>query len=508
MVKNRFVGLPEGGRAVFLYDESRRKKVRQVLWGDYLHVSKELGEWLEVTWSPKKNPQKLYIPTADTSETRPLEMVFVDVGQGDGAVLITPERNQRERVIVIDAGEGPNMASFLKRRFGMYQTGFQFHAAVISHPDEDHYRGFKPIFEEEGVGFDVVYHNGLIEQPKGADFERLGGLTPKKYKRNGPRQYLKVLAEDTPAVEEAFSDPDAVKRKPFALTMHAAIQNPNIDTFTMLSTEHGISENGKTYMPDFAPTDDRGYTIRVLSPVVEFDNNGAMQLRKLGSYGETKNGHSVVLQLSIGGFKVLFGGDLNDKAEPWLLAHYSGLDEIPDKGTKEFADMSTDAAHAFRSDVFKVCHHGSEKVTDEFLASVNPAAFIISSGDEGGHVHPRPDLLGRLGKFGRGKAPVLLSTELQRSTREAEDAKTIKRLTSAANNLANDGNPEKLKELTDGIALLGRTNVTVWGSIYVKTDGHRLITAFKKETNSKTDRWFYFEYTLENGELVLAGAEH
>ncbi|QGW83408.1 hypothetical protein [Variovorax paradoxus] len=76
----------------------------------------------------------------------------------------------------------------------------------------------------------------------------------------------------------------------------------------------------------------------------------------------------------------------------------------------------------------KSCHHGSEKVTDAFLDAVNPAAFIISSGDEEGHIHPRPDLLGR------GGLPVILSTELQRSSRAMENKNSVDALMAGIDN--------------------------------------------------------------------------
>jgi hypothetical protein len=154
--------------------------------------------------------------------------------------------------------------------------------------------------------------------------------------------------------------------------------------------------------------------------------------------------------------------------------------------------------------VFKVCHHGSEKVTNAFLEAVNPACFVISSGDQEGHVHPRPDLLGRLGRFGRGESPVLLSTELQRSTREREDQKLVKKLLKNIDQLAENPSDDLKKVVSDGIRELAKTNVDVYGAIYLKTDGERLITAFKIEVKSDLEKWFYFEYALdESGELKL-----
>jgi hypothetical protein len=166
--------------------------------------------------------------------------------------------------------------------------------------------------------------------------------------------------------------------------------------------------------------------------------------------------------------------------------------------------MIADASATFRSEVMKVCHHGSAEVTDAFLNTVHPAAFVISSGDAEGHVHPRPDLLGKLGRFGRGTAPLLLITELQRSSREREEAALIEQLGKDIDKLATSPSDALKEEMRKRVVTLSRTNVDVWGAIYVKTDGERLITAFKIEAGSPTKKWFYFEYELDDtGQLAL-----
>ena len=288
--------------------------------------------------------------------------------------------------------------------------------------------------------------------------------------------------------------------------MHAALNNPKIDAFRMLSTEHGQTQDDRTYMPGFGPSDGRAYTIEVLGPFVEPDANGRARLRKIGSYGETKNGHSVLLRLTYGQFSIFFGGDLNEPAEKFLLAKYgqTASGTFPKKGTAAYVTMVANAAKRFRSDVMKVCHHGSEKVTDAFLEAVQPACFIISSGDEEGHIHPRPDLLGRLGRLGRGDAPVLLSTELQRSTREREDKALVDALLANIDALDGQATDALKAQIRADVEKLGKTNVENWGAIYVKTDGVRLIAAFKIELGSDLDRWFYFEYRFNSaGELEL-----
>jgi len=499
---HRFVGLPEDHRKLYLYESDKDTKFRQVLWGDFLNVAGEDPDgWLRVTWAPNSPAaREVFIPKADTVETRPLEVIFVDVGQGDGAVLITPERDANERIVVIDAGERDNMRRFLDARFKAYR-GFDFHAAVLTHPDSDHYRGFEPIFEDQDIGFDVVYQSGLVERPVSGTFEKVGGV------HEDPATgiaYVEDLALGRAELETHFADPAPFGRREFPPVMHAALTNPRIHDFRILSTGHGQLEDGQSYMPGFAPSDQRGYTIEVVGPRMEFDAQGNPRLRKIGDYGETKNGHSVLLKLVFGDFSILFGGDLNHKAEKFILQDVAGLDTFPSQGTADYNAMIAMAREIFRVDVMKVCHHGSEKVTDAFLETVNPACFIISSGDQEGHVHPRPDLLGRLGRFGRGSAPVLLSTELQRSTRELEDLDEVAALSDDIDELATNPSTALRDDVQAAVRRLARTNVDVYGAIYLKTDGKRLITAFKIEEPSPVKRWFYFEYALTAaGELEL-----
>jgi len=182
------------------------------------------------------------------------------------------------------------------------------------------------------------------------------------------------------------------------------------------------------------------------------------------------------------------------------------------------------AAERLSSDVMKTCHHGASDVTDEFLRAVNPAAFVISSGDEdANYVHPRPDLLGRLGRFGKGEAPVLLSTELQRSTRDIDNRDLVRELSGQIERLADCDaaahaapafeaeRSESLKGLLAKFAELALPSVAVDGAIYVKTDGEMLIAAFKKESQDAKDKWFYYAYRLTGQgtlELVPRQSSH
>ena len=151
--------------------------------------------------------------------------------------------------------------------------------------------------------------------------------------------------------------------------------------------------------------------------------------------GKTKNGHSVLLRLRYRDFSVLFGGDLNLPAEHFLMRHYGNNGAAPTTVAESTA-MIESARARFGVDLMKSCHHGSSDVTDEFLAATSLAAYVVSSGDEESHDHPRPDLLGLLGKKGRSDRPLILCTEILRSTREGEDPKLRKRLDKVAGQLA------------------------------------------------------------------------
>lgn len=513
-MSHSFVALPENREPVYLYDVNSGEKVRQVLWGDWLKVSENVNpdsDWINITWAWQdiEKSRELKIKRNHTSDTRPLEIAFVDVGQGDGAVLITPEKDENERIIIIDAGDSDHMLEFLKTRFMTYRKDFCFHAAINTHPDKDHYSGFERIFKHVGdnpsqkICFDKFYHSGVVEWPTGNSWEKLGG----RVKHNN-KWYLNNLVQSHSKMVDIFTGYDG--QKEFPKTISAAIENDSVGEFAMLSTEHGELRHGRSWLPDFPPLGPRGYEIEIIGPFIERDDNDNKLLRTFDSQtGKTKNGHSVLLRLTFGDIAILFGGDLNKPAEKFLLQKYSGKQSWP-KTEDSKKEMVETAKQFLRSDVMKSCHHGSSDVTDEFLKAVDSSAFVVSSGETGGHVHPRPDLLGRLGRHGRGEAPIILSTELQRSTREKQDAALLKRLKrNIAYKVKHNSNPQKAEkiaekdtEIADDLKTLGRSNVDVDGTIYVKTDGQKLIAAFKKETNSLKDKWFYFEYRIVNRELV------
>jgi hypothetical protein len=317
----------------------------------------------------------------------------------------------------------------------------------------------------------------------------------------------------------ALFDPALGRTNWLASVIGKGISKGNVGDFTMLGVGIGATDGqGRHWVPGFEPGQNQPYSIEVIGPWVEYPfGPGDPTLRVFADdVGKTKNGHSVLLRLQFGDFSVLFGGDLNRPAEEFLLQKYAGLDAWP--STQDDRDaMVIKARTRLNATVMKTCHHGSSDVTDEFIRAVEPAAFVISSGDEDAdYVHPRPDLLGRLGKNGLGASPVLLSTELQRSTRDIDNSDVVRKLTADIEKLvltdaAAHAQPdfetkraEKLKSLLKQFGALALPSVAVDGAIYVKTDGHTMMTAFKKESQDAKAKWFYYAYRMtDDGELEL-----
>lgn len=478
------------GPVVYLYDTGNlRTRKKQLLWGDWLRIGDNINnDWDEVKWGK----DTFAIRKEDYQEERVLEMIFLDVGQGDGCIVTTPQLGSREKIMIIDAGVGDNMKGYLEYRFRDFKKQFTFHAAVATHPDSDHYRGFQKIFENPRISFEHVYHNGLMERT-GDDL--LGPVTD---------GFLTDIRASKTAARKLYSNAAVRGEKWYPELIWTALNSDRFGNVSMLSTEHGQKEGGHTWMPGFAPSNNEDFTIEVLGPVIERAPDGRKGLRTFASSmtakamneGKTKNGHSVLLRLQYHDFSILFGGDLNTPAEHFLIRHYGNEGEAPTT-MAESAKMIEKARSRFAVDMMKCCHHGSSDVTDEFLEVTRPAAYVVSSGDEESHVHPRPDLLGLLGKKGRGKRPLVLCTEILRSTREKEDLKLRGKLDKLVAKIDKEADAQKKKELEEDRAKIldevFKRNVGVYGAINLRTDGQTAVIAFRSEKAKGVNRWFYYE---------------
>jgi beta-lactamase superfamily II metal-dependent hydrolase len=453
-----------------------RKPLQHLIWGDWLKMKSADGDWREVHsrgtdgWLHKNLIQ----------QERLLEVNFVDVGQGDGCLIVTPN----DRFLLVDAGAEDNMYRFLSWRFNFrnFPNPIPFEAAIITHPDEDHYYGFKYLFEEPKAHLGCVYHNGIVEREAAKRNDRLG---PRWKNASTGRTYLTDVVSDLPGLRRVLDDPAQAGNLLYPSVLKVAADSGRVGDIRALSSDD-------SYLPGYEA--DKELAIQVLGPVPEAGVDGQRYLRWFRDVGKTKNGHSVILQLVYRDIGVLLGGDLNTPAEEYLLSHYTGL-PIPPRTAIEENEAVMASRNTFETDVAKVCHHGSADFTDVFLRAVNAMAWVVSSGDAEPHAHPRPDSLGALGKHGRGARPLVFSTELARSAEEAikhpyQLRKELKDLQKAVDDAETPAQKQRAEERFE--KALGRLerSVAVYGMIGLRTDGSKVLIAQKLERpRSNAHKW-------------------
>lgn len=446
----------------YIHASAGGKAIKQLLWGDHVRQKGDGADgWVPVF---SRNTDG-WMKAADLGTRRLLEIVFVDIGQGDGALIVTPD----DQHLLVDAGEQDNLYRFLRWRYGRFSRPFTFAAAVISHPDYDHYNGFAPIFEDPNVRFGALYHNGLVERT---------GSHPL-----GPRAggFVTDVVRTRQALEQLVSDPAARGGKPYPNLLHGLLSSGRVAQASAVSAADG-------HLPGFAAGQaPSGLRIEVLGPVYDAAA-GAPRLPWFGDPGKTKNGHSVVLRLVYGDISVLLGGDLNIPAEHRLLTHYTGYAMPPQEADRAAAIEG--ARKVFRSDVAKACHHGSADFSDPFLQAVDPLATVISSGDDEPHAHPRADSLGAVGRWGRGGRPLVFSTELARSAPEAIKQPFVFRKALAEAYAERDAattqkQKDRAQKKIDTLLAKIERSVAVYGAINLRSDGKRIVMAQKVEAPTR-----------------------
>lgn len=511
-----------------------------------------LGDWLRVLdTSPTGNAVKVrcrgdvgWLKDDEFGEERALEINFVDIGQGDGCHLVTPD----DDIILIDAGVGSNMNRFLSWRYNLRSRNVKrapdfdeskaerepwlIDHVVISHPDNDHYYGFKDVFENPKLKFKTIYHNGIVERPAEEEdptltySDDLGG-----YASVNGRKYVWDVV-DTSAKMKKLVRNHPNTRKQYLSTIRAGLKNSPSVAFKALSLD--IDQvGGKEYLAHYDET--AAISLRILGPLAEkisHQGNVRKCLRRLGNEGVTKNGHSVILKLGYEKLSIMLGGDLNTQSQDFLLQQYTSITSkasVLEKKIRKIAAKGEDASDAeknalkaaqskidvmvaearaaFECDVTKACHHGSSHFSDTFLRVVNAVATVVSSGDNESHSHPRPDALGAFGKHGRGERPLIFSTELARSTREFTPI--IKHFDALRDYLARiestDDAREK-KRLQQEMEQKQDRNVAVYGMITLRALGDHVIIAQKLEqARDSGKKWDIHElvYNESRGEFEL-----
>ncbi len=375
-----------------------------LFWGDKVTVTGNSGNkteielWLKVPVAGGKSVWQLgkgYLPAkAKLSEqTDVLKVRFVDVGQGDGAIIETP----KGEIVIIDGGKGDPMVRYtsvlyeLSRRSKPLPVG----AVVVTHGDGDHIEGLLKILDKQVNGKPAiapqrVFHNGLFKvSGKPKDKDAFGATV-----LNVGKLYCSELVDDLTTIASARLSENFQKWQQSLI---------NLRTAGALGEVRRIAY-GDDAVFDFLKAE--GVTVKVLGPIVD-TLQGKPTLRLLNKPGSrnspsdshTINGHSVALRLTYGNVRFLLGADLNEESEERLLEK-SKTDDI-----------------SLESEILKVPHHGSHEFNPNMLSAIRPVVSIVSSGDENAmeeYIHPRATLMGALGKYSRQSVakPLVYVTEM------------------------------------------------------------------------------------------------
>lgn len=380
-----------------LYKEpNRKKRENHVLLGTWLKVITDNPDWYKVETAGRGKGG--WVPKSDVTINPALKVFFVDVGQGDGAIIEAP--NGR---MLIDGGPSKNFHSFL--RYSLYgptikkEGSVHFDALVVSHPDADHFNGLTKVLKDPKFTFGTIYHNGILRYysntPKGSEFD-LGNITNDE---NG-QSYLTDTASTLSQLQARINTGSLMSqfRKFWEAALEAKEQG-------RLHSARRLT-NRDDFVPGFKPkAGELRLVAKVLGPVPT-KASGAIRYvtfpdphdhpSKKPSSSHTRNGHSVILRLEYGEHSFLFGGDLNIPAQKHLLKQYG-------------------SNNPFQVSVAKACHHGSSDFDLKFIKKVNPHVNVFSSGDNKSFDHPMADALGATGKYTRGDYPLLFSTEIARA---------------------------------------------------------------------------------------------
>ncbi len=434
---------------VKLYDATDSKKlVATCFWGDTLKEVRRSGgrpvfALPRAVWNESKNrydnvttevqPKK----DVDFQDEPALKVRFVDVGQGDAAMIETP-RGQR---ILIDGGEGPWFRRYLRVAYAHVLKSKSLHcdAIVVTHGDADHYDGLTELVtwkrnaDDPMITADRVFHNGLVKG-SGSDAKTIFGKTRSQ---NG-EVYATGLVGDIRQV------PLSQLNRPFQ-AWQSALKGLQSSNGPVKVKRLGYGDDA-----EFDFITDPKLEMRVLGPVVD-DLNGTPALPLLHKPGSssysashTINGHSVVLKMTYGNVRFLFGADLNEESEERLATHARTVGD------------------SLAAEILKVPHHGSADFSPRMLEAVRPVVSVISSGDESvakEYIHPRAGLVGAIGKYSRATVdkPLIYVTEMVAFFRRVRNAfETV------------GGQDKPIRNAYEKLQ---------FGIVHVRTDGERVLVA-------------------------------
>ncbi len=369
-----------------------------------------------------RNKYEGFVKVAELMNKGELEIYFIDVGQGDAALVITPNRKK----ILVDGGSNEQTKGFLQWKYQLADLtapNLIIDLLVLSHADGDHLKGLLDILEHPKIEVRQIIHNGI---------GLFNGMDKKSGDLSADGKFLTTYHSQSAELQ------------------NLQLRNP-FDDWIELINQKNIPYTAVSHETGFLDVGDPEVTMEILGPVIEKNQNGEPHLKWFKDHAHTINGHSVVFSLQYDNVRILFSGDVNIEGSKHLLEH---------PGTTQ----------KLRAHILKTPHHGSHEFHYPFFEAVRPQISAVSSGDSPDHGHPRANFIGAIGLASRSKAPLVFSTEIASTFTDVNEIDLSEIVPDGSLSVADIIGARLFKKRlhgminvrTDGKELYGMRRVTAW----------------------------------------------
>lgn len=277
------------------------------VWIDADLASSNQG-WLRCT---DRQGRSGWVREAHLREEPLVKVFYIDVGQGDATVIETGNG-----IVIVDGGPNRGLRDWLLSHYKPIidaEGHLSISAILVTHFDKDHYVGITSLLRRREFKVERLFHNGLPRYHDDANFDLdLGTI------HNGNQ-----ISTDLDDLDDARTlDSSGTLAAQFGGFIKVALDAHQAGRLGRMERlyRRNLSNDPPT-LPEFGDPDLR---IEVLAPVPA-NASGPVRLPVFGdphkspgnqSESHTVNGNSVVLLLTYGNRRFLFGGDLSRELCP------------------------------------------------------------------------------------------------------------------------------------------------------------------------------------------------